>query len=207
MPPLIGTFDVPVVRFFDEERYAIEFAETGRARFNILEFFHGVAGAKQDASEGVGRVGRGPVLFVRQGDKPVQAELEIVTKNPVYILCFSDATANLESLSKQFGRYMVQIDDPNVLNAALLDVTFEALPPGRTIANVRIGQVEYDKGAPRTLPNLPAAVPLTAFQKPACFAHEKEWRIAVKLSGIKAGAPDYLDATISMTQKLEIQRL
>ena len=49
-------------------------------------------------------------------------------------------------------------------------------------------------------------VPLAAFQKPACFAHEKEWRIAVKLSGTRASAPDYLDATIPMTQELEIRR-
>ncbi len=102
---------------------------------------------------------------------------------------------------------MVHIDDPNILNAAVPDITFDALPADRTIANVRVGQVEYDKGAPRAVPNLRSAVHLAAFQKPACFAHEKEWRIAVKLSGKKAGTPDYLDATIPMTQELEIQRL
>ncbi len=207
MPTVKGAFAVPVVRFFEEECYAIDFAESGNARFKALELFRVAEGVRQDDSEGVGRLATGTVPFVRMGDNPVQAALEVVTKNPAYVLCFSDAAADLPRLAEQFGRYMVRIEDPNVLNTALREITFAALPTDRKIAVVRLAQVEYDKGAVRAVPNLPSAMPLAFFQKPEPFAHEKEWRIAVVLSGEKAGAPDHLDATIPIAQKLEIQRL
>ena len=207
MSILKGAFDRPVMRFFDRESHAIEFVASGRARFRALESFQVAEGARQDASEGIGRVARAPVRFVRMGDNPVEAELEVVAKNPVYVLCFSDATADRARLAEQFGKYMVRIEDPNVLNTAVRDIRFVSLPSDRTIANIQIAQVDYDKGAVRAVPSLISAVPLACFQKPERFAHEKEWRIAVKLSGDKAGAPDHLDAIILIEQKLKIQRL
>ena len=141
------------------------------------------------------------------GDNPVEAQLKVITKNPVYVLCFSDATADRAQLAEQFGKYVVRIEDPNVLNTAVRDITFVSFPTDRTIANIQITQVDYAKGAVRAVPSLISAVPLACFQKPERFAHEKEWRIAVKLSGEKAAAPNHLDAIIPIKQKLEIQRL
>ena len=40
MLTLKGTFQVPVVRFFDKETYATQFTQEGRARFRNLESFH-----------------------------------------------------------------------------------------------------------------------------------------------------------------------
>ena len=54
--------------------------------------------------------------------------------------------------------------------------------------------------------DLQSAVELAFTQKPSSYAVEKEWRIAVLLSGDKDGAPPYLNATIPIGQRLGIRQ-
>src|ERR1700694_211990 len=97
-----GSFPVPVVRFFKEETYATQFAQEGRARFTCQESYHDSPDeARRDDTEGTGRLARGNLPLVRVNKTPLSAELEVITTNPVYVLCFSEASADLMTLKRQ----------------------------------------------------------------------------------------------------------
>lgn len=205
VPIVKGAFQVPVIRFFTEERYAKEFAETGRTRFTRLNLFSRAEDIRRDVSEGVGRVARGKVTFVTSGGTPIEAAVESVATNPIYLLCFSEASADISSLAQRFSSTVaVCIDDPETVNRSLPGASFE-LPPSRELVSIRVVRVRYDKDMPQELTDLPSAVALAFGQKPERFALEKEWRVAVILSGEKANAPEHLIGTIPISRGLRVQ--
>jgi hypothetical protein len=195
-----GAFHVPLLRFYDNERYAIDFAEHGRARLTLLQAFRTDPSARKDESEGLGRLAQGPVPFVVSGRTPV----EVVATNPFYILSFTQQDVDHKTLAQRFGKYAVQIDDPRILNAAIPEAVIH-LPPDRILVSIRLAQVRYDKDGPPDLLTLRDAAHLPFNQKLPSFAAEKEWRIAVILSGETETAPKHLHVEIPLSQKLKVQ--
>ena len=64
--------------------------------------------------------------------------------------------------------------------------------------------MQYDKDDHRSIPDLAAAIPLAFMQKEPRFALEKEWRLAVLLSGSMTGSPPYIDVTVPLARPLEL---
>jgi len=201
-----GSFQVPVIRFLAKKSHAIDLAKRGRARFTRLQLFQDVDGARSDDSEGVGRLARGKVRFVSYGQAPVEAAVESEATNPMYILCFSEASADLPRLAQEFEcAYGVEFADPDLLNRALPATTFDTIL-GRELVNIRVEEARYDKDLAGEGIDLRSAVSLAFMQKPVRFEHEKEWRLVVVLSGPKFGAPDYLFGNIPLGREATIRR-
>lgn len=201
-----GAFQAPLVRLFDTESYATQLAYEGRARLTRIDLFRDMDAPRGDPSEGIGRLAQQEIPFVKWGAAPVQASVEVVTQAPVYILCFHDASADLSHLAGS-GKHGVRINDPAILNAALPSLSAHSLPGDRHVLSLRVAQVEYDKDGLRPIPDPIAAFPLAFMQKEPRFAGDKEWRLALLLSGQAAGSPQYLDVTLPFARSLEVFRL
>lgn len=200
-----GAFEVPLVRLLDQERYATELANEGRARLTRIDLFREMEAPRGDQSEGIGRLARQEVPFVKWGGATVQASVEVVTEAPVYILCFHDDSADLQRLAGP-RKYGVRIEDPAALNAALPGLTAE-LPHERHIVSLRVGQVQYDKNGLRHLPTFHAAFPLAFLQKEPRFANEKEWRLALFLSDSTLDSPEFINISIPFSTRLQVFEL
>lgn len=202
-----GAFTGPVIRFLREELYARDLAQFGRARFTRMDLFQQAEGIRRDDSEGLGQIARGMVPFITQDRVPVEAQLESEVTNPVYILCFSETSGDLPALAGRFEcAYGVEFANPALLNTALRSANFEIPPNGRTVISLHVEQVRYDKGRPRRQPDIRQIILTAVSQKPSCFASEKEWRLAVILSGGRVGAPEYIDGTIPIDNPAIVRR-
>ena len=102
-PSVKGRFEVPVLRYFEALHHAHSLATRGCARLQRLNMFHNTGDSRKDASEGTGRLAKGPVPFVTSLGAPMVASLESLATNPIYVLSFSEAAANTELLAGRFG--------------------------------------------------------------------------------------------------------
>jgi len=207
MVKIFGEFTVPIVRFLTKEEYATQLSQEGRARLRSLESFHDMENdPREDKLEGTGRLAESNVPFVRGVNQPVA--LEVVTTNPVYILCFSEASADLKRLGGELGSFVVHIDAPAILNRAVPDLEIESLPAGRQVVEVRIAQVRYDKDLVGEVGrDVRDAIPLAYTQKRPKDAYQREWRLAVVLSGPKEGAPEYILVRLPIASPLRVSKL
>lgn len=186
-----GDFPPFLVRAFNEEKWARAFADEGRMRFSLLEYFTEVEDdARADGTEGEARL-QIPHLVqsLRIGNE--SGSIEVVETpghiqwssnhiNPIYICCFSyPPGGDLTLLPGKFGQYRVRVDDPQQLAQDITDwLTHEGDLRGTPVVECRA--VTYNKGEKAAdILDHQERVRLTYTQKPPSFIEEHEYRFAV----------------------------
>lgn len=154
----------PLLRAFTDEQYAVEFIN-GKFRLGLLSHYRNIEDkTRQDLSEGYGH-------FVDELDHHWHTEFG----GPIYVLCFAHPDIESTYLTENMGRFILQIDRPDVLS---LDIekylaehyikTFNGVH-GRPIAYTKGKKIdqEMDQGM---------RAELSVTQKPASYQQECEYR-------------------------------
>jgi hypothetical protein len=158
-------------RFFDKEKYALDFLNHGRARLGTLKYYASIEDAsRRDSSEGVAhfkalhRDDNGDL--VNTGDEYWNGGYH------TYIFCTSSPDVNLEKAKKQWGHYIVKIKYPNLFLKAVEKATYPF-----TVKRSLLKQVSYSKGEEREVDvSYCDEDCLSAWQKPKTFKNECEYR-------------------------------
>jgi hypothetical protein len=96
----------PLLRFFEKEDYALQ-ALAGSLRFGVLEYYRTIEDARKDSTEGQSSV------YFPGRDVPIHST--VTSLNRYYILCATHPEVDVVALAKKYGRFMVRINEPNVL--------------------------------------------------------------------------------------------
>jgi len=199
-PVFRGRLPSNLLRFFHERDHAVSFLD-GCVRLGELWGYRKVEGARQDASEGEGRL-------VVPGVKKVPVNFGISFHNPVYILSLCSPRADLTLVSRRFGRFVVRVRHANVLAGALFRRLARSSIAGRDLLFGERGAVVYtkDEAVART-PRHERRVRLSWMQKPPDFVGEREYRIAFAFSGPRPDAPFHICVPLSRPVDGEIDEV
>lgn len=179
-------------RFFDKKKYRNQFLK-GLIRFGRLEVYKEIEDQRKDVDEGeprgIYKTDRMIVLNIGKetgkatGGEYKKGEVNIsgYSPNSFFIVAMSDEKANLEFLSKKFGKYAVKINDVE----KLLDLLNQNCKVSWKAGKILLAQVRYDKDGYITI-GKDNHLPFEYYfaQKAESFAQEYEWRIVLTGSGI-----------------------
>lgn len=167
-------------KVFDNEAYAIAFADNGRFRLTLLNKYREIEDlARQDNSEGKAHI-RIPGGYYHEE-----------MGNPCYLMCTSGPTVDLGYIKNKFGRYVVKILAPETLLAEITKVK-----PVNTIIDCDLLEVEYSKGMEQDF-DFKKRIPgskLSICQKSRIFSKECEYRYMVMtFTNFSLDNPSYLE--------------
>ena len=188
--PPIGPFPPTLFRVFSEIEWAEAFINSGGLRFRPVQYFADLGDAvRADTTEGYAHLQipgnvqsahvdtDGNIVRVTSAPGLINYQGEFI--NRVYISCFSAPPNNdLRLLPSKFGRFVVQVADPEQLawdftNAMTRDGLLRDTPV------VECHEVVYNKGEPASdEPDHFKRTRLNFTQKPRSFSDEYEWRFA-----------------------------
>jgi hypothetical protein len=209
-------------RVFRHVAHAHQFV-AGELRFGHLGYYRGLedSGARGDTSEGQAhhtefRADR-PAVHISGGQarevvSPGMVSVHTDCGNDVFVCCLTQPPdhAAWQRVRKDFGDVVVELDAERLLE----DVrsALDAADPWQRGACVMLWPVEYTKGLERARSILrdreSRAVRLAVTQKPPCFAHQHEHRIALISYGTweEDGAPpDFL--TVRVPHRLDYAQI
>lgn len=183
-----GKFPDFCYKAFTCEKYAKQFMENGSFRMGCLYSYRTIEDeSRRDSTEGIGRT-KEPGIVTYYGytqnlkekpaivQKPGYQEHHIEQSNPVYCLCTSLPTVNLNYMRNQFGQYIVKIGNPKEMAVEINEYFFNE---GQSI-RIEGCPVDYNKGKKqnRELTNSERA-DLAYKQKCETFIKDHEFRIVV----------------------------
>lgn len=155
-----------LLRFFECEEHAERF-RSGSIRFGLVNIYKEAAGVRSDQSEGVGCSvdASGTTHTTHAG-------------NPFYLMCCADASAvDIDRLSKNFGPWIVEINDPRRLGNDLQDWLTSQKTDVLRRRFFGCARVEYTKGEDSLVVGNQERRFLRAMkQKPAKYSYEAEHR-------------------------------
>ncbi len=180
-------------RFFKKKKYRDQFIR-GLIRFGSLDTYKEIEDQRRDLDEGVpkGKYTTNKLMFLKinnvtgkvvdKGYKSGDINISGYSPNSFYIVSMSDDKADLEFLSKKFGKYAVKINDIE----KLVNLVNQKCNIPWNVGKIKLAQVKYDKDKYITMeknsPHLPVEYYFT--QKSETYAHEFEWRIVLTGSAI-----------------------
>jgi hypothetical protein len=188
---------------YADEKYAHAFVEAGKIRLGALRQYQDIEDAKRrDPTEGEAHV-RFPdtvrrVHFVLGSDEsytsegPGTMEAHSSLGNPMFLFCTSLPTVDTDLLKRNFGPFLVKIENPVQRRADIHRAMESTGRRGRVVA----ANVEYTKG------DLVAADPgssegarLSYVQKAREFSEEHEFRFVAIIGGAvrPTDLPEYID--------------
>ncbi|MEO5799628.1 MAG: hypothetical protein ABIZ70_06920 [Gemmatimonadales bacterium] len=201
--------DLPsrLVRAFAERDHAAAMV-AGRIRLRSIRYYREIEDeGRRDSDESVGRL-RVPADVQRVaidldgglprdlGATPGHLNLATEFLDPTYLVCCSDASAGVSSGIVKFGDFLVDIFNPKGFSEAVLEAAGRSSLGGRGLHFVDAFPVEYTKGDVGAAPLAGASMRLSYGQKPPSFADEKEFRLAVVVTGGLRDAPEFIDLTL-----------
>jgi len=209
---ICGEFPEFCYKAFKCEDYAKQFIDSGFFHLNCRYYCRTMEAeekdsARRDPTEGVGHTKE--LGIVTQGwVSPNPAEKTIWERipgyqehhtelgNPVFLFCTSLPPVNLDHMRKNFGRFIVKINNPKKLAEDIYDYFFSI---GQKFI-IKGCRVVYNKGQKldRKLADN-ERIDLSYKQKPESFIHDCEFRIvAIKLGEHCKQECKYLDGEIEL---------
>jgi hypothetical protein len=183
--PLIDQFPHVLYRVFDQIEHAQQ-PLLGRLRLMPIGFYSQIEDvSRRDEEEGHAR------LQV-PGVNDVWVDYSGSFFSPTYNVCFRGPKAELDRSPPQ-NRFAVKISAPNQLARDIAASLRASRFADRFPLWVRCLKVRYTKGARSVnTPDREERLRLMWAQKPQRFAHEREYRLVVALSGPITGSPTEL---------------
>jgi len=158
-----GAYPRKLYRFFDEERYAVEFIEGTFQIGHQVRYTNTTLGARADGSEGVSS-------YLKEG-----IEHQNSFTNQIYVLCCSAEHVDVSEISRKFGKWVVVIYNPVEL---AIDLDYYLNGDGTKLGVQIVGApVDYTKGlALSGAYEEQRLVELALTQKPPRYKEECEFR-------------------------------
>ena len=184
----------------------------GFIRFGNLEVYRGIEDEKRrDIDEGKARgkyktdklmylkISNDTGRVVERGLKTGDIFISGDSPNKFFIVSLVDEKADLKTLSKKFGEYVIRFNDiEKFLELLNRNCTF----PWK-VGRIILEQVKYDKDNYITMeennPHLPFGYHFA--QKPEIFAEECEWRIVITGSAIEEVNEEYVTIEIGSLEE------
>jgi hypothetical protein len=173
--------------------HAEDFAHRGRFQMGNLRVYAAIEDEKrQDPTEGDGHFQRFGIVttveFMRDSDetfvskKPGYVHTHVELLHPKFVFCCAAPGVDLDHLRKQFGPWLVRIDQPRQF-AQEVSAYLETLPY-KFAGGVEGCFVQYNKGDRTRRPLNPTAqTHLSYMQKPSSFSEDNEFRFVVIVIG------------------------
>lgn len=180
-------------RFFSRKEYRDQFIQ-GLIRFGRLEVYKKIEDQRKDVDEGEprGRYNTDRLMFLNisnetgkiagGGYKKGEVNISGNSFNSFFIVSLSEENADLEILSKKFGKYAVKINNIQ----KLLDLLNQNCKVSWKVGKILLAQVRYNKDGYIVMgqdDHLPFEYYFA--QKHETFAEEREWRIVLTGSAIE----------------------
>lgn len=199
-------------RFFREKERMDQFLQ-GFIRFGKLEVYREIEDEKRrDVDEGKTRgkyktdklmylkISNDTGRVIERGLKTGDIFITGDSPNKFFIVSLVDERADLKTLSKKFGKYVIRVNDvENFLELLNKNCNF-SWKVGRII----LEQVKYDKDNYVTMeehnPHLPFGYHFA--QKSEIFAEECEWRIVITGSAIEAVDDKYVTIEVGSLEEI-----
>jgi len=174
-------------RCFEREEWLEDFI-SGRIRFgNLTSYLQIEDRARGDRFEGHGHVRQfrsnrtaaqiedgKSTLVASPGEVPVHSEL----LQPIFICSLTNPTPDdWERVRSEFGKFVVQIDDPTRLVADVNDARMHGCEWQRS-GSANLWPVDYDKGE-LVSGEANDSVRRSTSQKPRCYSYQAEYRIVL----------------------------
>jgi hypothetical protein len=188
-----GEYPEYIYRAFTKRKYAEEFVDEGKFVLGNLKRYKQIEdSSRQDKTEGIAEFQRPGVVQSVFFSKSCEEEhiVESVGHirtyselgNPKFILCTSLPGIELKHMEKNFGKYIVRINNPKQL---AFDITsyLESLPH-KFAGGVEGCYVKYDKGnkVERKIDNN-EIIKLSYSQKPEIYKEDCEFRFVAIVMG------------------------
>ena len=173
----------PLFRAIDEP-YATDFL-AGRIRLTeFREYRKKEYGARSDATKHHGEI-------IIRGADGVVVHYGLEPVWPVYVLCMYANGGRPDA----FASCGLRIDDPNQLARDLAGAVSAELPKQHAPMLLLAGPAEYDKGEAIVdeRPDPERRTWIATFQKPQCYAIDRESRIAIAARGAASMAPTHIN--------------
>ena len=171
----------PLFKYFANESYARALMRKGEMRFGSLAYYRGIedCGVRGDPMDGMlhyAPVGGIEITMVADGQKLTGSAFTTAAEN-MFVYCASNDIST--ELARDFGRFCVEIADPDVLVRRL---KARANPSSRLdYGRVHMGATEY-----RSLDRIPAAdwafPERVVLLKPPEYAGQNETRIVLPMT-------------------------
>jgi hypothetical protein len=209
-----GKLPSKVFKAYDNPDYASALVNDGQIRLGIQQSYQNIEDENRvDGSEGEGKliirsenittlhINPETNKLVKETSAPGDIHRSSTYLNPCYIFSVSGPNVNQSYHQKQFGDNRVEIFDTSAFHSEIeKSLKTYPLEDGRTVADLIICEVRYDKGEIGDYPS-ENAIPLSVLQKPPSFKADCEWRVVVVLSSPLEGPPDALLLNLANSHK------
>ena len=188
-------------RAFDKDQYAEDFVKLGRFRLGLMDTYKSIEDrSRQDSLEGESssyvktnvteiKISRETNEVIGTESVPGRLHVRGTFIEPIYLLCTAGPTVDLTHLRKEFGSWVVRINNPSRFLSELCN----AIP---TNPNIELGKcsmeaVSYTKDEDVDIdPDSFEAVRLNWIQKPRDLCWQCEYRYVVKTRRVVGREPD-----------------
>lgn len=219
MRPLVVD-DCPsyLLKAYTEQRWADALVSRGLIRMRKPSAFRVTGDNRADPGEGASHLmvpGDVPFVTVNRltgehlgsGMQPGHFNYQSEFINPTYIFCASGSGVDAERLRSSFGKFLVEIRNPEIFFARL----------NSAITNVHIGDrewsfidafpVRYTRGDIAAYPaDSGEKLRLNYGQKAESYNWEMEFRAAAVLSGPQVESPDEIDVVLGSLEDITVPR-